>query len=449
MRRWLRHTVAKRALQTAFPATDVERGALQGLLQASAPSPQTLQLLKPQQQLADLLNSHTQRLVDGVFFQNNGSHVRVVMGTPGCGMTTVMQAHVQRTCAQQAASVVVVSMCGRQGLQGTLADVATTALRARGVHVGTYGTPLYELTYALQESGLRLLVLVDHLDDLFRTNPANPGAFCAAWQTLQQVASLADTFHGMVGIMMCGSSTLLPSLVAGAYTFQAGEMSTRFPVVPYVGDMNDSRVRTVVLSPLLPTNVAAAGMCHGFSASAATGDGELSRVARVRLFLAGATLRGRTLLSETASAMPASVDALPTLEKVFLHNLLAALRRKNDFFTWTLHESLCQGKGRPDLLDVDLVASGSWERFMQPLTGEDVLQAWAVSCGQWEDKQSPMTARMVIDKLCAAGALVVDYTSRDSWNMVVYPASAAQLFCTHSTHPTAMFQRFFPPKGSQ
>jgi len=378
-----------------------------------------IELLKPQEALTKSLDRTAELLQQGWLKDNNGSHVRVLAGEPGCGTTTVLRAHADKW--SKAEGVVVVSMCGRQGLKGTLADSAVAALRARGVHVGVCGHPLGEMVAALERSGLKLLVLVDHVDDLYRTSPSDAGSFTAAYETMRQVTGLADTFHGLVAIVMCGSSIMLPSLVSG---FRSQELEARFPVLPYVGDMNNSRVRTCLLPSLLPTDVVSAGMCHGVHHE--------SRVSRLRLFLAGASPRGQALMAR-GSVMPESVLGLPVVEKVFLRNMLTALRRKNQDLSWMFQDNVSPTSA----------AWYTWEESFQPLTTEEVCQAWSAASGLWEDDDGRRTPKnLALDNLRAAGLVVVD--QKNALRDDVYPASVAQVFCLRSTDPCAIFQRFFP-----
>ena len=79
-RKWFR-----KAIGVGFsPGTDVEREALRMLTQTQ----NKIELLKPQEVLTKSLDRTAELLQQGWLKDNNGSHVRVLAGEPGCYCST-------------------------------------------------------------------------------------------------------------------------------------------------------------------------------------------------------------------------------------------------------------------------------------------------------------------------------------------------------------------------
>lgn len=180
--------------------------------------------------LLEFLVSHADALAGGGFRGLNGVACRTLVGARGIGKTAVMRAFAT-VCASAFPGIVPLYVSAEgidsvlnpfQGAQ--LGDMMCEAVRARGVSVPS----LHDLDFALHKSGLRVLVLLDEVDDLYRVSMKNPAAVSNVTQTLGHLAILGGQRTGLYGVLLCGSSSTTYSLVCG----QTGNLGYKFPLHP-------------------------------------------------------------------------------------------------------------------------------------------------------------------------------------------------------------------------
>lgn len=180
--------------------------------------------------LLEFLVSHTDALAGGEFRGLNGVACRTLVGARGIGKTAVMRAFAT-VCASAFPGIVPLYVSARgidsvlnpfQGAQ--LGDLMCDAVRARGASVPS----LHGLDFALHKSGLRVLVLLDEVDALYRVSMMNPAAVVSnVTQTLGHLAFLGGQRTGLYGVILCGSSSSTYSLVCG----HTGNLGHKFPLV--------------------------------------------------------------------------------------------------------------------------------------------------------------------------------------------------------------------------
>jgi hypothetical protein len=214
-----------------------------------------------------------------------------------------------------------------------------------------------ELIETVQESligrQLRLLLVVDDVDDLYRVDHAQtPAEGYAAFRTLGSLAALGSWSGGMTAKLLCGSFALPQLLFCGA--MHDPGLRQQYPAVVGAPDLNDTKYSLFLLRGGLPTDLCTARIVCG-----STTDEE----ARSALFHAGGSVRG--LEGNTAVSAVSDSD--------FHRVIMAQLRLENE----DVLQSIMDGVR----VNHDRVASVPWETQLRPLSWTAVKRLWRAGAG--------------------------------------------------------------------
>jgi len=108
------------------------------------------------------------------------------------------------------------------------------------------GLALFEI---LQKYNLRLVIIVDELDQLYQ---AEPGNFPRLHDVLANLTRLGDQKSGRAFTVMCGSSAHLPSLIRAE---KNPASLAAFPMLDGAPDLNGDKFKTKGISSSLPTDL--------------------------------------------------------------------------------------------------------------------------------------------------------------------------------------------------
>lgn len=190
------------------------------------------------------------RLAGGFFVDNNGAHARLLQGPAGIGKSTMLRAFT-RVCQALHHSVIPIYIDvsklaeladgGKMDIMVVVAD----QLRRRGIAIAPDGdifSPLsVRVTEALAATAsarggvpLRVLLLVDEIDELYRT----PAGDVNALSCLGNLAYLGDRATGLWSVLLCGSNAATWDLI----TCNATEaMRAEFPLLYDAPNLNEQK----------------------------------------------------------------------------------------------------------------------------------------------------------------------------------------------------------------
>eukprot|EP01033_Poteriospumella_lacustris_P004726 gene4726-3387_t len=185
---------------------------------------------KTHRQIISVLLGHADALSRGMFVIQSGTCCSTLLGAKGIGKTECLL-NFMHLANKIVANVIVVyvdftgvgsddSILRNESLSATLCR----EVRKFGVHVVASDpeNPLplvYRLLEALQWSGLRLLLLVDDLDQLYRCT-LQPQTLIS---TLGELCAIGAQRTGSISVMLCGSSAMMENLISANATPLARE----------------------------------------------------------------------------------------------------------------------------------------------------------------------------------------------------------------------------------
>ena len=220
-----------RARLTALGALVAELVALDArALGPGAPLP----LLRTEAHVAllDALAWHARALAAGVFVGINGLPCRTIVGARGIGKTAVLRAFC--AVAPSAFPSLIVLYATGEGVGDAcsafraahLRELVGAALAERaGAPLDRAGTG--DVNAALDAAGLRALVVVDEVDELYRVPDTEAAAVANVNATLGALATIGGSTAGRFGVFLCGSSASTQRLVCG----DGAHLADRFPLV--------------------------------------------------------------------------------------------------------------------------------------------------------------------------------------------------------------------------
>jgi hypothetical protein len=389
--------------------------------------------------LLEFLVGHTDALAGGGFKGLNGVACRTLVGSRGIGKTAMMRAFAT-VCASAFPGIVPLYVSA-EGIDNVLnpfhgaqlGDLMCEAVRARGVGVPS----LHDLDSALHKNGLRMLVLLDEVDDLYRVRGATATATHVS-QTLGHLAILGGQKTGMYGVLLCGSSSSTYSLVCG----QTGHLGHKFPLVTQgVPNLNSTKyVRMQLHSASCAASPEVARMLAAL-AGLSTLPLDCMPLARLLTFFVGASPRAVSLamtpargskqraaachhhlaLAAPAASLPSDL-ASPGAPPLF-QALLARLRASN--------AKLCALTRNADG-GVNFVAimdpSNHWEGAVVPLQWAEVEDVWGEctrSLGQPQAATDSGLLRRLVDDITDAHLL--HQRQGSSGGMELWPVTVAQV----------------------
>jgi hypothetical protein len=339
--------------------------------------------------LLDILVAHTRALASGTFVGYNGPSCRTLVGSRGIGKSAMLRAFA--SIASSLFPGVIALYISGEGIATARSPFASahldgliaTAAHSRGVNLLQHP---HGIDAALRKAGLRVLVLLDEVDDLYRVSAQQPAALRNVSETLGLLSILGGGTSGLYCVLLCGSSSSTYALVCG----RAGYLGEKFPLVKLgTPDLNSTRFHRL----RLPSASCASSheVAHMLSVLLAqqVSPAELLPNARLLTFFVGTSpravcsavaLRGSNLgmeaqhLAAAAPAWPSSED-LPNPRALNLyHALLARLACKNGALRGAL--LLTSERG----VSVNLVGlmepEFQWEAAIEPLTWKEVEGAW-------------------------------------------------------------------------
>jgi hypothetical protein len=306
-------------------------------------------------------------------------------------------------------------------------------------------------------------VLVDDADLMFAQSPRS-AAGCYA--SIGHCELVGDQVGGSIGVLLFSSHRLLRALLTNSVN-EDTFARTGFPVVQRSMAVNDHRFKPMGMDGPLPNDLGAV-MAFLVSSGAMNVEEEkettaahVARVARVLLFLGGATPAGLLRCVRACGAAqsvgsgtgpepepepePESKGLLfyphavlarrpelrlpwPALTTDLFFLIQRALREANQHL---LGCNLCS-------LSWDVVANCAWETHLTPLQWPAVFALWEKACAVSPETtsgtiaaQSYMSLSAAPESLCALGVLVV--MRAGGGITCVYPASLAQLFVRGKT----------------
>lgn len=360
--------------------------------------------------LLHTLVSHTQQLALGLFRGSVGPACRTLVGAQGIGKTALLRSFsVVAASAFPGVMPLYVSGAGLSSPQSSfqtacLHELAKAALATRGVRVEQRGG----ITAALRAHNLRLLLLVDEVDELYRVSDKQPLLQTNVLRSLGLLGSLGDGDSGRYGVLLCGSSSSTYALVCGG----SPGLGEWFPLVKGgIPDLNSTKF-SMALVPS-STCTAVGEVAHMLAAMApprrrrAAGGGggssnpsaaqqrqsmlpvRLLPQARLLAFFVGTSPRAikrvLQLQNSEVDTSPFAIAAAPTLtasSKVsaqgtrLYHALLARLVLRNA----ALRKLVRLPNGDINLVHL-MDGVESWEDVLVPLQWNDVVKVWRESAG--------------------------------------------------------------------
>lgn len=283
----------------------------------------------------------------------------------------------------------------------SLIEFIATHLRSRGLAVpvkpgGDVTVSVYE---ALEDSGRFLLLCVDEIEELYRIAPSDAARFKLANKTLGNLQKMGSQRTGRVGVLLCGSSAVTPLLICG----NASNFSTEFPRVIGAPNLNGTKFREKRIESALPTDLRVVqDMLTVYLKRPVT-----MEEARIHAFVAGTAARSVFATAEaglSTRVLQEPVTGARTL-KSDQGKLYSALLRRMVSENSVLLNEICPRT----LLDLNAVASATWEAQFQPLTWHAVEEEWArlvADDGVIERRDANLTH--LVYALCDKGWLLYD-----------------------------------------
>ena len=238
---------------------------------------------------------------------------------------------------------------------------------------------------ALEARGLRLLLLLDEVDELYKVSASEPALRSHVLQTLGMLGTLGDGTSGVYGVLLCGSSSSTYTLVCGG----SPGLGEWFPLVQQgVPDLNSDKFTRWVVPFSSCTAVGEVARMLGVLAGAPHGELPQALLSQARLFtfFVGSSpravkraLRAVANASDTglASATPEPSSRLSPRATALYSALLAKLQERNG--TLRAHVMSMNDKR------VNLVRlkdwTVPWEDLVTPLSWAEVQGVWTASAG--------------------------------------------------------------------
>jgi hypothetical protein len=387
--------------------------------------------------LIEILTSHARSLSRGVFTGSNGSACRVLVGPRGIGKTAMMRAFAA-VAASAFHGVMPLYVSGEAIFSlgsfrdASLRDLIVSAVRARGVDVAS-GCTMSALRGALACAQLRVLVLLDEVDELYRVVEADGAVFRHVRETLGVLSDLAGGTSGLFGVLACGSSASTHALIRA----DVAHLADRFPLVRYgVPDLNDTKFqrRFIATAPCGRSSEAVAILTALAGRTELALPADVRPLARLLTFFVGVTPRAILSVAEAGDAaravgvhlslrptrMALSADALALFDALLARLCVANahLRELTRARDGTVHiEALMDPKH-------------DWEALVTPLEWPAVEAAWSGvrggASGRGSSSDSTQLARLVAD-LADAHVVHLEHSMAGGGGVRLWPVTAAQV----------------------
>ena len=373
---------------------------------------------------------HQTTCLNGAAFTRNGTHARTIVGAKGIGKSTVLTQFVRVAEAAFPNVIAVYASYSEPHYDDLMVPVVKELVKRGVMDVDWAGrVPDNELVAlvlgALRQSGKRLLLVVDEMDQLYRVDYAqNPDIAKAAYKTLGRLAALGDRGGEFTSVLLCGSSTVLPLLITANGSRDAG-IRSEYPRVFGAPNLNGTKFPEFRLMGGLPNDLATAKIVCGSGLPDAASDGK----ARLALFVAGSAPRyllkawtNRFSANLAAADAAMSTQSLSGPTKGLYVEIIRELRRVND--SWMRAMVDTDGRVKPSV-----VAWYHWEDKVIPLNWEQLSSVWSRVRDPASTEPLETQLQSELLRLCDKNFIASDLsdTSSGAPNSI-YPQSVSQLF---------------------
>mmetsp|Transcript_23372 Transcript_23372/g.31990 ORF Transcript_23372/g.31990 Transcript_23372/m.31990 type:complete len:490 (+) Transcript_23372:83-1552(+) len=327
----------------------------------------------------DVLLAHCRNLSSGKYKGRRGECCSTLVGAKGIGKTSSLQIFT-KICKFMIPNVHVVyvnfnNICssGPKFLEFSLITLIMNQLRQLGLvvpEVGEEEAPKDVLLTYLQTADINVLVLIDELDQLYKTVlPVNE-------ITLHDLACLGNQPTGRVSVVLCGSSAMMEDLIT-TNGVKDTNIVDEFPLLKGAPNLNSTKYITKRVYSALPTDLGAVATLTRKELNDAN-----KPWLRVVAFAGGCSARatGRLLNDSGANGSillglspDSALSGHNTLNKDDMNHLreeiIKGLYKKNN----ALFKQFFDSNGRALLLEIERV---NWEEQFQPLLFAEVNSIW-------------------------------------------------------------------------
>ena len=328
----------------------------------------------------DILLGHSRNLSLGKYKDTRGESCSTLVGAKGIGKTYSLQMFA-RICKYVIPNVYVVYVNFNNILTSnpiflkfSLMTLIVIQLRQLGLFVPEFNeeeeAPKDVLLTYLQTAEINLVVLIDELDQLYKTdNHVNK-------VTLHDLACLGNQPTGRVSVVLCGSSAMMEDLIT-TNGIRDTNIVAEFPLLKGAPNLNGTKYLTKRVYSTLPTDLGAVAILSHKELNDAN-----KPYLRLVAFAGGCSARatGRILNDSSANGnilLGLSPDSAHsghnTLNKVDMNHLrgkiIKGLYKKNK----TLFNQFFHSKG---LVSLQKLATVNWEERFQPLLFVEIKAIW-------------------------------------------------------------------------
>lgn len=397
---------------------------------------------KTHRQIISILLGHAKSLSKGMYVNKSGSCSCTLVGAKGIGKTECFL-NFMHLANQIVANVIVVyvdfsgvgigeSILRNESLSATLCRELTKY----GVQVVASDpeNPLplvYRLLEALQLTGLRLLLLVDELDQLYRCN-LQPDTLIS---TLGELCVIGTQRTGSISVVLCGSSAMMENLISANATPLARE---EFRLLEWgVPNLNCTKYRTKRVYSVTPVDLEALASVLQMECS-----NDRRPYLRLVAYRTGCNPRRVDhLLDETedsgSSAHSPLAPEFSTGNNTLFNPDLGRLREFVLKLLWDANRSLLNdifgGDGDKSEADiVQAICTTPWETRLLPVKFAAVEEAWKKDTKGAEELQDFRFVLFGVLHLVDRCWLAIDGVENSAPNFI-YPCSLESLIATSAS----------------
>jgi hypothetical protein len=328
----------------------------------------------------------------GAYVGINGKPCRQLSGARGIGKTTMLRALVAVLSAAFP-DVIFLYVTG-SGFDLRLSSFSSmdllslmlAAAKECGVEADIT-TDAFALNKALRAKGKRMFIVVDEIDDLYRTDMTEPRRTHVKG-SLGMLSLLGDQKSGLYSVFLCGSSAVTPRLISA----ETAHLASSFPLVATgVPNLNSTKFKRLPIASASCVDIKEVEvMVERLNTSGVLNVQQRAEFSRLLAFLVGAVPRsiGDALSSSTGAAslsatrMSELVDdllgsstgpgtALPEDASFLYDELLDRLVKANtELVDLLLNQADCT-------VNSEAVLNEPWEKKLNPLPWADAQDAWA------------------------------------------------------------------------
>jgi len=325
----------------------------------------------------DVLLAHCRNLSSGKYKGRRGECCSTLVGAKGIGKTSSLQIFT-KICKFMIPNVHVVyvnfnNICssGPKFLEFSLITLIMNQLRQLGLvvpEVGEEEAPKDVLLTYLQTADINVLVLIDELDQLYKTVlPVNE-------ITLHDLACLGNQPTGRVSVVLCGSSGMMEDLIT-TNGVKDTNIVDEFPLLKGAPNLNSTKYITKRVYSALPTDLGAVAIVSRMELNDAN-----KPWLRLVAFAGGCSARttGQILNDSGANGSvllglsPDSAHNILIKDDInqLLVKIIKGLYKKNN----ALFKQFFDSNGRALLHKLAIV---NWEEQFQPLLFAEIKVIWS------------------------------------------------------------------------